>query len=102
MKKNFHFNTFELFGPKPYTWKELMQYFSNNIKTKIFLMPMPILLLSIPAYFFGFLPNPLITIDQLRRFKVRVKQRTNTMSLQDLDIKPSSLEIEMQKYLKNF
>ncbi len=101
VKKNFHFNTFELFGPKSYTWKELMQFFSNNIKTKIFLMPMPIPLLSIPAFFFGFLPNPLITIDQLRRFKVRVMQRTNTLSLQDLEIKPSSLEIEMQKYLKN-
>ena len=102
VKKNFHFNTFELFGPKSYTWKELMQFFSNNIKTKIFLIPMPIPLLSIPAFFFGFLPNPLITIDQLRRFKVRVMQRTNTLSLQDLEIKSSSLEIEMQKYLKNF
>ena len=102
VNKNFHLKTFELFGPKSYTWKELMQYFSNNIKTKIFLMPIPMPLLSIPAFFFGFLPNPLITIDQLRRFKVRIRQRTNTMSLQDLDIKPSSIEIEMQKYLKNF
>jgi hypothetical protein len=79
-----------------------MQYFSKNVTTKIFLMPMPISLLSIPAFFFGFLPNPLITLDQLRRFKVRITQRTNTMSLKDLGIKPSSIEIEMQKYLKKF
>ena len=102
LNKKFHFNTFELFGPKSYTWKELMLYFSKNIKTKIFLISIPIPLLSIPAFFFGFLPNPLITLDQLRRFKICIMQRTNTMSLQDLDIKPSSLEIEMQKYLKNF
>ena len=102
VNKDFHLKTFELFGPKSYTWKELMQYFSKNVTTKIFLMPMPISLLSIPAFFFGFLPNPLITLDQLRRFKVRITQRTNTMSLKDLGIKPSSIEIEMQKYLKKF
>ncbi len=100
--KKFHGKFFELFGPKPYSWNELMKYFQETIKSRIYLMPLPIFLLSIPAFFFSYLPNPLITVDQLRRFKVKITYNSNNLVLDDLNIKPSSLEIEMQKYLKNF
>ena len=70
--KIFHGKLFELFGPKSYSWNELMMFFKKSIQSKVFLIKVPINLLSFPALFFSFLPNPLITIDQLRRFKVRV------------------------------
>ena len=100
--KNFHGKSFELFGPKSYSWNELMKYFQKTIKSKIYLVPIPIFLLSIPAFFFSYLPNPLITVDQLRRFKVKITHNSENFVLDDLNIKPSTLEIEMQKYLKNF
>ena len=100
--KNFHGKSFELFGPKSYSWNELMKYFQKTIKSKIYLVPIPIFLLSIPAFFFSYLPNPLITVDQLRRFKVKISHNSENLVLDDLNIKPSTLEIEMQKYLKNF
>jgi len=100
--KNFHGKSFELFGPKSYSWNELMKYFQKTIKSKIYLVPIPIFLLSIPAFFFSYLPNPLITVDQLRRFKVKISHNSENFVLDDLNIKPSTLEIEMQKYLKNF
>lgn len=100
--KNYHGNYFEFFGPKSYSWSDLMKYFQKNIKTRIYLLPTPILLLSIPAFFFSFLPNPLITIDQLRRFKVEIKYNPDHLSLNDLRIKPSFMEVEMLKYFKNF
>ena len=100
--KNFHGKSFELFGPKSYSWNELMKYFQKTIKSKIYLVPIPIFLLSIPALFFSYLPNPLITVDQLRRFKVKISHNSENLVLDDLNIKPSTLEIEMQKYLKNF
>ena len=100
--KNFHGKSFELFGPKSYSWDELMKYFQKTIKSKVYLLPLPIFLLSIPAFFFSFLPNPLITIDQLRRFKVKISYNSDNLVLDDLNIKPSNLEIEMQKYLKDF
>ena len=99
---NFHGKIFEFFGPETYSWSELMAYFQKNIKTKIYLLPIPIVLLSLPAFFFGFLPKPLITIDQLRRFKVKIKYDPSHFSLKDLSIKPSLMEVKMQKYLKNF
>ena len=100
--KNFHGKSFELFGPKSYSWNELMKYFQKTIKSKIYLVPIPIFLLSIPAFFLSYLPNPLITVDQLRRFKVKISHNSENFVLDDLNIKPSTLEIEMQKYLKNF
>ena len=79
-----------------------MIFFKNNIKSKVFLIKVPITLLSLPALFFSFFPNPLITIDQLRRFKVRVKYDKKNLTMKDLSIKTSSIETEMPKYLKNF
>ena len=79
-----------------------MKYFQKTIKSKIYLLPIPIFLLSVPAFFFSYLPNPLITVDQLRRFKVKISHNSDNLVLDDLNIKPSTLEIEMQKYLKNF
>ena len=100
--KKFHAKSFELFGPKSYSWNELMRYFQKTIKSKVYLLPLPIFLLSIPAFFFSYLPNPLITLDQLKRFKIRISYNSKNLVLDDLNIKPSTLEIEMQKYLKNF
>ena len=100
--KIFHGKLFELFGPKSYSWEELMIFFKKNIQSKVFLIKVPINLLSFPALFFGFLPNPLITIDQLRRFKVRVEYDKKNLTMKDLSIKTSSIETEMPKHLKNF
>ena len=100
--KKFHAKSFELFGPKSYSWNELMRYFQKTIKSKVYLLPLPIFLLSIPAFFFSYLPNPLITLDQLKRFKIRISYNSKNLVLDDLNIKPSTLEIEMQKYLKKF
>ena len=68
----------------------------------MFLIKVPIVLLSFPALFFSFLPNPLITIDQLKRFKVRVEHDKENLTMEDLLITTSSIETEMPKYLKNF
>ena len=100
--KIFHGKFFELFGPKSYSWEELMIFFKKNIQSKVFLIKVPITLLSFPALFFGFLPDPLITIDQLRRFKIRVEYDKKNLTMKDLSIKTSSIETEMPKYLKNF
>ena len=100
--KKYHGKFFELFGPKFYSWKELMIFFQKNIKTKIFLIKVPIPILSLPALLFSFFPNPLITVDQLRRFKVRVEYDSNNLTLDDLSVNPISIETEMPKYLENF
>ena len=100
--KIFQGKIFELYGPKSYSWEELMRFFQKNIKSKVILIKVPITLLSFPALFFSLLPNPLITIDQLRRFKVRVEYDKENLTMEKLSIKASSIETEMPKFLKNF
>ena len=100
--KIFQGKIFELYGPKSYSWEELMRFFQKNIKSKVLLIRVPITLLSFPALFFSLLPNPLITIDQLRRFKVRVEYDKENLTMEKLSIKASSIETEMPKFLKNF
>ena len=100
--KIFQGKIFELYGPKSYSWEELMRFFQKNIKSKVLLIRVPITLLSFPALFFSLLPNPLITIDQLRRFKVRVEYDKENLTMEKLSIKASSIETEMPKLLKNF
>ena len=100
--KIFQGKIFELYGPKSYSWEELMRFFQKNIKSKVLLIKVPITLLSFPALFFSLLPNPLITIDQLRRFKVRVEYDKENLTIEKLSIKASSIETVMPKFLKNF
>ena len=100
--KIFQGKIFELYGPKSYSWEELMRFFQKNIKTKVLLIKVPITLLSFPALFFSLLPNPLITIDQLRRFKVRVEYNKENLTMEKLSIKASSIETVMPKFLKSF
>ena len=100
--KIFQGKIFELYGPKSYSWEELMRFFQKNIKSKVLLIKVPITLLSFPALFFSLLPNPLITIDQLRRFKVRVEYDKENLTMEKLSIKASSIETVMPKFLKNF
>ena len=100
--KIFQGKIFELYGPKSYSWEELMRFFQKNIKSKVLLIRVPITLLSFPALFFSLLPNPLITIDQLRRFKVRVEYDKENLTMEKLSIKASSIETVMPKFLKKF
>ena len=100
--KIFQGKIFELYGPKSYSWEELMRFFQKNIKSKVLLIKVPITLLSFPALFFSLLPNPLITIDQLRRFKVKVEYDKENLTMEKLSIKASSIETVMPKFLKNF
>ena len=100
--KIFQGKIFELYGPKSYSWEELMRFFQKNIKSKVLLIKVPITLLSFPALFFSLLPNPLITIDQLRRFKVRVEYDKENLTMEKLSIKASSIETVMPKFLKKF
>ena len=49
--KIFQGKIFELYGPKSYSWEELMRFFQKNIKSKVLLIKVPITLLSFPALF---------------------------------------------------
>jgi NADH dehydrogenase len=98
--------TYELGGPAVRTFKELMQFLLNTIQRRRLLLPIPFELAKLPAFFLQFLPNPLLTPDQvelLRQDNVvsdRAKQERRT--LDGLGITPTLMEAVVPAYLQRF
>ncbi|MES2906685.1 MAG: complex I NDUFA9 subunit family protein [Pseudomonadota bacterium] len=66
---------YELGGPDIKTFKELLQLTLEETARKRLLVPVPFMLAKLKAAFLQLLPNPLLTIDQ-----VRLLQRDNIVS----------------------
>ena len=61
--------TYELGGPTIYSFKELMQLILRETGRKRVLVPLPFGIASLKALFLQILPNPLLTLDQVRLLK---------------------------------
>lgn len=93
--------TFELGGPNVYSFKELMQIILRETCRKQFLVPVPFFLASIKAVFLQFLPNPLLTPDQVTLLRSdNIVTGENTLAT--LGIAPTSVEAEVPAYLWRF
>lgn len=91
--------TFELGGPKIYTFKELLEYVLRVTGRRRLLVSIPFALARLQARFFELLPNPPLTRDQ-----VALLERDNVVSpgaagLADLGITPTPLEVVVPGYL---
>ena len=70
VKNNLNSKIIECIGPEILTFKEIMKKILSAIKKKRLLIPMPLLMGNITANLMeAFMPNPLITKDQLRLLK---------------------------------
>ncbi len=61
--------TIECIGPEKITFKEIIKYLLYSMNKKRILIPIPIFIANISATLFEFLPNPLLTKDQLKLLK---------------------------------
>ena len=61
--------TIECIGPEIISFKEILQKLLKLIEKKRILIPFPLVIAKLSARFFEILPNPLITIDQLKLLK---------------------------------
>jgi NADH dehydrogenase len=99
--------TYELGGPKTYSFKELMQIILREIGRKRLLMPIPFFVARIKAFFLQMpamvLPiDPLLTMDQVTLLKSDNVVSEGAASLNDLGIAPESLEKVLPTYLWRF
>jgi len=93
---------YELGGPKNYSLKELMEILLAEIKKKRFLLPIPFSVAKFQAYFLQMMPNPLLTVDQ-----VKLLQYNNIVSgdypvLKDLGITGTLIQSILPKYIYRF
>ena len=91
--------TYELGGPSTYSFKELMQLILRETGRKRALVPLPFAIAFLKAMFLQLLPNPLLTVDQVRLLKKDNVVSPTAAGLADLGITPTSVEAVIPSYL---
>ncbi len=94
--------TFELGGPSIDAFKELLQMILRETGRKRLLVPLPFALASLKAAFLQLLPNPVLTMDQVKLLKKDNVVAPTAAGLADLGITPTSVEAVIPSYLWRF
>ncbi|HEY1629888.1 MAG TPA: complex I NDUFA9 subunit family protein [Rhizomicrobium sp.] len=94
--------TYELGGPAVYSFKALMEFILRETGRSRALVPVPFFIASIKAAFLGMLPNPLLTMDQVRLLKHDTTVSSGALGFKDLGIEPDALEAVAPAYLWRF
>lgn len=95
--------TYELGGPRIYSFAELMRLMLREIdRPGLPLVPIPFELASLQAAILEHLPGKLLTRDQVRMLKRDNVVSPGARTLTDLGILPTAPEVILQSYLERF
>lgn len=92
----------ELAGSAIYTFKQLMETMLRIINRSCALIPMPAFIGYGVGSIAQYLPNPLLTIDQMRLLKTNNILTNKKPGFRELGISPKSLEAIIPTYLRRF
>jgi NADH dehydrogenase len=91
--------TYELGGPRVYTFAELMRYMLKVLGRRRLLPSVPFGLATLQARFLELLPEPLLTRDQVELLKRDNVVAPGTPGLEALGITPTPIELIVPQYL---
>jgi uncharacterized protein YbjT (DUF2867 family) len=94
--------TYELGGPKVYTFRELIELMLGEIRRKRSLVDLPFGLAAIQARLMSILPNPPLTPDQVELLKRDNVVSSGALTLAALGITPTAVEGVLPSYLDRF
>ncbi|MGH7095011.1 MAG: complex I NDUFA9 subunit family protein, partial [Stellaceae bacterium] len=94
--------TYELGGPRVYTFRVLMELLLAEIRRKRLLIDVPFGLAALKARFLALLPNPPLTPDQVEMLKSDNIVAGGALGLQALGIAPEAVEAILPTYLDRF
>ncbi|MCW5725585.1 MAG: complex I NDUFA9 subunit family protein [Maricaulaceae bacterium] len=99
--------TYELGGPKVYTFKELMTFMLEVVNRRRLLVPVPFPLatvIGVKGEMFGALPfaQPFLTRDQVEQLKADNVAAPKAPGLNDLGVTPRTVEAVVPGYLARF
>ncbi len=96
----------ELGGPDVMSLREIMALTLRVTRRKRVLLPVPALLAKVQAYFLQMLPNPLLTVDQVRALEadtvVSEAAIAEGRTLEGLGLTPTAPEAILPSYLARF
>lgn len=93
---------YQLGGPHRYSFAELMRFTLDCVGRRRWLVPMPFALARLPAALAGLLPNPPLTLDQLKLLETDNVCRKSALGLTELGITPTAIEAVVPEYLMPF
>jgi uncharacterized protein YbjT (DUF2867 family) len=94
--------TYELGGPKVYTFRELIELLLAEIRRRRLLIDVPFGLAEFQARLLSILPTPPLTPDQVELLKGDNVVSAGAMTLETLGIAPTALETILPTYLDRF
>ena len=94
--------TYELGGPRIYTFRELMRLVLAETNRRRVLLPIPWGVAMLQAAVLGALPKPMLTRDQVRLLKRDNVVAPDMLTFADLGIEPESAEAIIPTYLWRF
>jgi uncharacterized protein YbjT (DUF2867 family) len=94
--------TYELGGPKVYSFAELMRYMLKVIGRRRLLLPLSFELATLQARVLERLPTPPLTRDQVELLKTDNVVGANARTLADLGITPTPIELVVPDYLVRY
>ncbi len=92
--------TYELGGPKIYSFKELMELLLQETGRRCLLIPVPFALAEMKAAFLELLPVPPLTRDQVRLLRSDNVVSEGARGFADLGISPTAIEVVVPTYLQ--
>jgi uncharacterized protein YbjT (DUF2867 family) len=94
--------TYELGGPKVYTFRELIELLLSEIRRKRLVVDLPFGLAAFEARLMSILPTPPLTPDQVELLKRDNVVSSGAMTLAALGITPTAVEGILPTYLDRF
>ena len=94
--------TYELGGPKVYPFKELLEIVNDITEQDVPLITVPIQMAYFQAFFLGMLPNPMVTMDQLRMMEKDNIASGDLPGLNELDVQATPVEAVVPNYLIHY
>jgi NADH dehydrogenase len=93
---------FELGGPRIFSLKEIMELVMSASGRRRLLLPLPLAVARLQAFFLQFLPNPPLTPDQVKLLAADSVVAPGSLGLADLGIAPTAAEVIVPTYLARF
>lgn len=91
--------TYELGGPKAYSFRELMELVNRFTEQNVPLISIPIKFAYFEAFFLGMMPNPQVTMDQIRLMEDDKVVADGALGLSELGVNATPVEAVVPNYL---
>lgn len=93
---------YEVGGPDIFSFRQLMEMTLIHIQRRRLLVPVPFFAMSCGASIAGLLPNPPITVDQVRLLKCDNIVSEGAQTLSDLGVTPTCVDAVLPTYLDRY